>query len=44
MEVLVHQIERRSWIEINMSQLRTNYLLYKKKIAKACRYNGSNKS
>ena len=29
MEVIVNQIEKRSWIEINLSQLRKNYLLYK---------------
>lgn len=29
MEVIVNQIEKRSWIEINLSQLKKNYLLYK---------------
>lgn len=29
MEVIVNQIEKRSWIEINLSQLRKNYFLYK---------------
>lgn len=29
MEVVVNQIEKRSWIEINLSQLKKNYLLYK---------------
>ena len=29
MEVIVNQIEKRSWLEINLSQLRKNYLLYK---------------
>lgn len=29
MEVIVNQIEKRSWIEINLSQLRKNYVLYK---------------
>ena len=29
MEVKVNQVEKRSWIEINLSQLKTNYLLYK---------------
>lgn len=32
MEVIVNQIEKRSWIEINLSQLRKNYLLYKKSL------------
>ena len=30
MEIRVNQIEKRSWIEINLSQLRTNYNNYKK--------------
>lgn len=30
MEVIVNQIEKRSWIEINLTQLRKNYLEYKK--------------
>lgn len=29
MEIHVNQIEKRSWIEINLSQLKKNYLLYK---------------
>lgn len=29
MEVHVNQIEKRSWIEINLSQLKKNYLIYK---------------
>lgn len=29
MEVIVSQIEKRSWIEINLSQLKKNYLIYK---------------
>lgn len=29
MEVRVNQIEKRSWIEINLSQLKKNYLIYK---------------
>lgn len=29
MEVFVNQIEKRSWIEIDMSQLKENYILYK---------------
>ncbi len=29
MEVLVNQIEKRSWIEINLSQLKQNYFVYK---------------
>lgn len=29
MEVLVNQIEKRSWIEINLSQLKKNYFVYK---------------
>lgn len=32
MEVVVNQIEKRSWIEINLSQLKKNYLLYKKNL------------
>ena len=32
MEVLVNQIEKRSWIEIDMSQLKDNYFLYKKNL------------
>lgn len=32
MEVKVNQIERRSWIEINVSQLKENYLQYKKSL------------
>ena len=30
MEVRVNQIEKRSWIEINLAQLKKNYLCYKK--------------
>lgn len=29
MEVVVNQIERRSWIEIDLDQIKTNYLIYK---------------
>ncbi len=29
MEIRVNQIEKRSWIEINLSQLKKNYLVYK---------------
>lgn len=29
MEIHVNQIEKRSWIEINLSQLKRNYLIYK---------------
>lgn len=29
MEIYINQIEKRSWIEINLSQLKKNYLLYK---------------
>lgn len=32
MEVVVNHIEKRSWIEINLSQLKKNYLLYKKSL------------
>ena len=32
MEVIVNQIEKRSWIEINLTQLRKNYLEYKKSL------------
>ena len=32
MEVKVNQIEKRSWIEINISQLKENYLRYKKSL------------
>lgn len=34
MEIHVNQIEKRSWVEINLSQLRTNYKIYKKNIAR----------
>lgn len=34
MEVLVNQIEKRSWIEINLSQLKQNYLIYKNSLRK----------
>lgn len=34
MEIRVNQIEKRSWIEINLSQLRANYLIYKKHLLK----------
>ena len=30
MEVHANQIEKRSWVEVDLSQIRTNYLLYKK--------------
>ena len=30
MEVHANQIEKRSWVEVDLSQLKTNYLLYKK--------------
>lgn len=32
MEIHVNQIEKRSWIEINLSQLRANYNIYKKSL------------
>ena len=32
MEVHINQIEKRSWIEINLSQLKTNFLNYKKSL------------
>lgn len=32
MEVLVNQIEKRSWVEIDLEQIRTNYLLYKQSL------------
>lgn len=32
MEIHVNQIEKRSWIEIDLTQLRNNYLLYKKAV------------
>jgi alanine racemase len=32
MEVHVNQIEKRSWIEIDLAQLKANYLIYKKKL------------
>lgn len=32
MEIIVNQIEKRSWIEINLTQLRKNYLEYKKSL------------
>lgn len=32
MEIHVNQIEKRSWIEINLSQLRTNYNIYKRNL------------
>lgn len=32
MEIHVSQIERRSWIEINLSQIRENYLIYKRSL------------
>ena len=32
MEIHVNQIEKRSWIEINLSQLRANYNFYKKNL------------
>lgn len=32
MEIHVNQIEKRSWIEINLSQLRANYEIYKKSL------------
>jgi len=34
MEIHVNQIEKRSWIEINLSQLRANYEIYKKNLAR----------
>ena len=30
MEVVVNQIEKRSWVEVDLSQLKQNYLIYKK--------------
>ncbi len=33
MEVHVNQIEKRSWIEINLAQLRANYLYYKRSLS-----------
>ena len=30
MEVHANQIEKRSWVEVDLSQIRMNYLLYKK--------------
>ena len=32
MKIHVNQIEKRSWIEINLSQLRANYNIYKKSL------------
>lgn len=32
MEIKVNQIEKRSWIEINISQLKANYLCYKRSL------------
>ena len=32
MEIHVSQIERRSWIEINLAQIRENYLIYKRSL------------
>ena len=32
MEIHVNQIEKRSWVEINLSQLRANYEIYKKSL------------
>ena len=34
MEVLVNQIEKRSWIEIDLSQIKQNYTIYKKHLKK----------
>lgn len=34
MEIHVNQIEKRSWIEINLSQLRRNFNIYKKSLRK----------
>ena len=34
MEVFVNQIEKRSWIEINLNQLRDNYYIYKNSLKK----------
>lgn len=34
MEVRVNQIEKRSWIEINLSQLKKNYFVYKNSLKK----------
>ena len=34
MEIHVNQIEKRSWIEIDLSQIKKNYLLYKKSLKK----------
>lgn len=34
MEIHVNQIEKRSWIEINLSQLKQNYLIYKNSLRK----------
>ena len=34
MEVHVNQIEKRSWLEINLTQLRNNYKIYKNKLPK----------
>lgn len=37
MEVRVNQIEKRSWVEVDLSQIRTNCLLYKKALKRdAC--------
>lgn len=32
MEVLVNQIEKRSWVEIDLQQIKNNYLLYKQSL------------
>lgn len=32
MEVHANQIEKRSWVEVDLSQIRTNYLLFKKSL------------
>ena len=33
MEVLVNQIEKRSWVEIDLQQIKKNYLLYKQSLS-----------
>lgn len=35
MEVLVNQIEKRSWVEIDLQQIKDNYLLYKQSLPKS---------
>ena len=37
MKIRANQIEKRSWVEVDLSQIRTNYLLYKKALKReAC--------